>query len=140
MTERIPLGIKGMNINDAISQIFKDKTVERFKDKIELYNQNQKTAEQIINKFKPTIIPETIITIFEKSKNPQQPETQIDLTNFQISDSEISFLKSDNSKNRTSMKFVPFCIVTKLGIKNKNGLLEENLKIYPTSTKLDQTS
>jgi hypothetical protein len=131
---------KGPNIGAAHGIRQQEINERRQKEIRNNHQKNIETSKKIIENFKKIITSETKIIIFEKPETIGQPDKQIELTNFQITDDKISFLRSDNPKNRTSMKFVPFCIVTKLGIKNENGLLEENLKIYPTSTKLDQTS
>jgi len=137
MTERIPLAIKGMNINYVISQTFQDQMIERFNIKTRLYKQNKETAKQIINKFELTTTPETQLTIFEKPKKHGQPDTRIDLTNFQISNDKVSFSRSDNPDKRINMDYMSFCILTKLVTNNSKGLLEENLTL--TTPKLDQT-
>jgi len=129
---------KGPNIEAACGQERQNITDIRLKELQKIYQENQNTAGQIIDHFKSTITPETKLTIFEKPKKHGQPDTQINLANFEFSDNdEISFFRSDKPNTKTSMKYLPFCIITKLGIKNENGLLEENLAL--TTPKLDQT-
>ncbi|MDD3002526.1 MAG: hypothetical protein PHS06_01495 [Candidatus Shapirobacteria bacterium] len=137
MTERTPLTIKGMNINDVVSQTFQNQAIERFNRNRNLYNQNKETTDGLIDKLKLNINHETKFTIFEKPKNPHQPETQINITNIKITDTSIVFSRSDNPEKRISMNYMSFCILTKLTIRNQNGLLEKNLTL--TAPKLDQT-
>ncbi|MDD4135868.1 MAG: hypothetical protein PHN66_02230 [Candidatus Shapirobacteria bacterium] len=146
MTERIPSAIKGMNISDAISQTFQNQAIERFNRNRTLHIQNKKTTDEIISKLKSNINPKTKFTIFEKPKNPQQSEAQIDITNIEITNTSVIFSRSDNPEKQTTLNYLSFCILTKLVNRNSNGLLKENFDItsqwqlLPTTPKLDQTS
>jgi len=137
MTERQLSAMKGAQINDAINQHFQNENIKRFKENTALYTKNEKIAEKIIDKLELTLTPETKFTIFEKPKIPNQPETQINITDIGITNKSVIFSRSDKPEKRISMNQPAFCILVKLANRNDHGLLEENLAL--TTPKLDQT-